>query len=173
MADRSLVETTDIYDTDSVTITRPLQEELHPASREVGTDCCFTWIKFKKLYPGDLTVRLTTDSGRTVTRIFTQHKTIRTGFIRQTGDDDDDDDKGVVVAVIGGLGRCIDVDVSLVDTSDCLLRIAHYHFRLCCNDPKVSKGKHLTHLEPPPAPGGQAVKLPLLEILDLRRDPCP
>jgi hypothetical protein len=37
----------------------------------------------------------------------------------------------------------------------------------------VQKGTRLTAKIDPPNPGGQAVKLPLLGIKELRRDPCP
>jgi len=153
----------------SVTITTTLRQEGERAhSREKQPDCCLTAIRFKKIYPGDVTARLTTDEGRTVQREFTARKTVRTAFIKH-GVNDDDDETGIV---IGGLGPCVNVDVSIVDTSSVTLTIAHYKFKLCCNDPCVRPGARLTHKSPPTA-GGQVVKLPLLEIVAVRRDPCP
>ncbi len=146
----------------------PREHERHAPRKE---DCCFTAIRFRKLYPGDMTVTLTTPTGRTVTRRFTAGKTVRTGFIKPSGDDEDDDD--AATAVSGGLGRCIDVDIAIVDTASAQLVTAHYHFRLCCDDPQVRVGARLTHLEPPPLPGGQAVRLPLLEITGIQVAPCP
>jgi hypothetical protein len=68
--------------------------------------------------------------------------------------------------------------VAIADTSGpaanpAQLAIAHYQFRLCCNDPSVREGARLTHREKPVTPLGQVVKLPLLKILAVRRDPCP
>ena len=156
----------------SARLTRPLLEE---QPREQGgrrrKACCLTALQFRKLYPADLTVTLTTLAGRTVTRKFTAAKLTRTAFIKASGDDEDGDD--ATTAVRGGLGPCVDVDVSLVDTSTATLVVAHYHFVLCCNDPQVRQGSRLTHKEPPVILGGQIVTLPLLQITGVQSDPCP
>ena len=157
---------------DSVRITRDLTSDgPSEGGGRAANDCCFTAIQFKKLYPADMTVKLTTNDGRTVERKFSAAKTTRTAFIKSKGSNDDDDDQTNIV--IGGLGPCIDVDVAIVDTASAKLAIAHYHFRLCCNDPRVRKGARLTHKEPPVNPGGQVTTLPLLEITGVQRDPCP
>lgn len=150
--------------------TRALPRESRRTAQR-GDDCCFTAIRFRKLYPADMTVTLTTDTGRSVRRRFTATKTVRTAFIKPSGDDEDDDDQAT--AVSGGMGRCVDVDVAIVDTASAQLVTIHYHFELCCDDPRVRNGARLTHREPPPIPGGQVVTLPLLEITGVQRAPCP
>lgn len=157
----------EILDDSSVTITKTLPGVAIVADRK--DDCCFTAIRFKKIYPGNVTAQLTTDDGRTIQREFTATRKVRTAFMKKTGDNDDDDETDIVV---GGLGGCINVDLSIVDTASSTLTIAHYKFRLCCNDNKVRPGARLTHLTPP-TPGGQRVRLPLLEIVAVRRDDCP
>jgi hypothetical protein len=160
----------EVFCSGSVRETRELPGQ-RPGTLPKGEDCCFTAIRFKKLYPANFTVTLTTDTGRTVTRRFTDAKTTRTGYIKPSGDDEDDDNLGQ--AVSGGLGRCVDVDVATVDTASAQLVTVHYRFRLCCDDGRVRNGARLTQREPPALPGGQAVKLPLLEITGVQRAPCP
>jgi hypothetical protein len=156
---------------DSVRITRALQADRQGETVGNDSDCCFTAIRFKKIYPGDMTVKLTTDDGRNVERKFSASKTVRTAFIKKKGSNDDDDDQSDIV--IGGLGRCVDVDVAIADTASAILAITHYHFRLCCDDPRVRNGTRLTHREPPITPHGQITTLPLLEITGVQRSPCP
>jgi len=132
-------------------------------------DCCLTYIRFEKLYPGDVKAKVTLGDGRSLKREFTNAKKIRTAVVTPTGLDEDD----THTALVGGLGPCVDVDVEIMDTSTNPMKPVHYHFRLCCNDPAVRKGASLTARINPPNPGGQVVKLPLLGIKEVRSDPCP
>jgi hypothetical protein len=166
----------EIVSLSGVRTTRRLNNETTRPRGDAKDDCCLTAIKFEKTYPDDMTVRLTNGNGQTVERTFTSAKKVRTAFIKSSGDPDDDQDQTTIV--VGGLGRCVDVDVAIVDTSGpavnpAQLAIAHYHFRLCCNDASVREGARLTHREIPVVPQGQVVKLPLLKIVAVRRDPCP
>jgi hypothetical protein len=166
----------DIVSSGSVRLTRTLGAETGAEIRDGPTsdaadDCCLTAIRFRKLYPADMTVRLTTDTGRTVERRFTASKTVRTGYISKTPDNGEDDDQKQ--AVPGGLGPCVDVDVSIADTASPTLAIAHYHFRLCCADRRVHNGARLVFQDVPTSPLGQVTKLPLLQITGVERAPCP
>lgn len=144
-------------------------------------DCCFTFIKFKKLYPDDVTARATGENGQNIERKFTKNKATRTLYVRKKKDVDEEPENQDVI-IKGGLGRCVNIDIQIFDTSTIKVDkttnkvqmiTANYHFRLCCNDPSVRRGTRLTHREMPGIPGGQAVKLPLLEIVEIKRDVCP
>ena len=118
--------------------------------------------------------------GRSLKREFSSSKTVRTALVKPDGGLDGEDTTGLVL--VGGLGRCVDVDIEIADTSTVVIdpkkhtttmKIVHYHFRLCCNDATVLAGARLTAKIDPSGPGGQGVKLPLLGIKAVRRDPCP
>jgi hypothetical protein len=134
------------------------------------TDCCFTSIRFTKIYPADMTVTLTTPDGQTVTRKFTNERSVRRAFVKPGSGDDDDNSTG---SVRGGLGRCVDVDVAIIDTASAKLVTVHYYFQVCCDDPKARNGARLVHVEPPASPGRTESRLPLLQITDIEKAPCP
>lgn len=163
----------DLLACDTTVIIRELRQyDDGPAQSRVD-DCCFTWIKLETLYPADMTVRATAAGGRTITRTFTQTKKTRTAYVRANGPDDEEGTDAQGTVVVGGLGRCVDLDVEIVDTTTSQQRLAHYHFHLCCNDPAVRNRARLVAKEGPAVPGGQVVLLPLLRIVDVRRDACP
>ena len=161
----------EIHSVTSARFTRGFQTTNKPDLPRRQPDCCFTAIQFAKVYPGDMTVTLTTPDGRMVTRRFTSSKTVRTAFISKKADDEDEDSVADIVS--GGMGSCVDVDVSITDTSSAALAVVHYQFRLCCDDKKVHPGTVLTFIEPNPLPGAQVAKLPLLQIKAIKRAPCP
>src|SRR5438128_1214801 len=72
--------TDDITSRGRVAIERPLPDT--PAhARDRKDDCCFTAIRFKAIYPGDMTVTVTNGAGQTVTRRFTAAHRERTAFM--------------------------------------------------------------------------------------------
>jgi hypothetical protein len=160
----------EILPRDSVTITHTLGDEI-----EIGPvpgrapDCCFTYIQFEKLYPLDVKTTLTLGDGRSLTRDFTSGKTVRSAFVGPDGQLEDEEGKGHL-AIIGGLGRCIDVDIQVTVVST-VTSIKHYHFHLCCDDPKVQEGHGLAALDQ--SGPNEVVKTPLLGIKQLKRGSCP
>lgn len=146
--------THELFPRDSVIITRDLSGFSDGPVQAKEADCCFTYIQFEKLYPGDVTARVILRDGRSPERKFTTGKTVRTALVRPDGNEGEDTTGQVLV---GGLGRCVDVDIEIADTSSALAKIAHYHFRLCCTDPTVQKGARLTAKIDAASPGGQVV----------------
>ena len=49
----------ELFPRDSVTIVRDLTEITDGPVQARDTDCCFTYIQFEKLYPGDVTATVT------------------------------------------------------------------------------------------------------------------
>jgi len=164
----------DILPRDSVIITRPLRDESdsgHPTPVR-PRDCCFTYIQFEKLFPLDVTARVTLGDGRSLKREFTDAKKIRPALVEPDGGLDGKDTDEILV---GGLGPCVDVDIDVADTTKAKT-FFHFHFVLCCDDRKIAAGETvLTGIIPPPPqpPLTQGQRLRLLGIKLVRVDPCP
>ena len=147
-------------------------KDQHGSVEQGKDDCCLTAIRFAAVYPGNMTVKLTAANGQVVTRTFTASKKVRTAFLAKKGGGDDDDDSNETGILVGGMGPCVDVDVSLADTASPTLAIVHYHFRICCKDKHIHPGTVLTEV-PKAKPNEHVTTLPLLRITGIRIDHCP